>query len=195
MRQWPRTFSILLNPRPGRGRGGFTLTEMVISVGISSLILIAVSSLQLISAKTISEVYGTTRTRSSRMAALDQIRYKLASAQIGSCVINDSNRTITFRDPNLTGSSRYYFVTSQKTLYYDQLTTDGVAARAIVKGPIDLTFKLMSVDNTGTEVEVLPGENTSAVKIVQLLVKSSSNMTYGDVDIQDGITSVYLRNR
>lgn len=166
------------------GRRGFTLTELMISIAISSLVMVGVMSVQWISGRGIKEMYGQTRTRSSRMRGLDQIRYKLIEAKIGSVVLSQPNSAgtayhrIEFKDPRLGGvTSTFYFNSTTNTLYYDDDIAGGGAAYSVVLGPIDITFK--------TE---------SAGAIVDLYIKTSATMVMGDVDIQDGETAIYLRN-
>lgn len=189
----------LTNPirRWTRGRSaarGFTLVELMISVFISGLVMMAVASLMFISARTIKEMYGQTRTRSSRMRALDQIRYRLANAQIGSLTefqaeyidtdgdgIDDELvgfHRIEFVDPTHGGvTSAFIFTPSNYTLSYDVDVNDTVSAITIVEGPIDITFEAESAE------------------VIAIKVKTASTNTYGgDVDTQDGEMKVYLRN-
>ncbi|HPS02259.1 MAG TPA: type II secretion system protein, partial [Candidatus Sumerlaeota bacterium] len=63
-------------------RRAFTLAEMVISVGILGFVGASTSYLMLTSALTAKELYGTTDSRSQRMIALNQIRYRLCDARI-----------------------------------------------------------------------------------------------------------------
>lgn len=165
-------------------RCGFTLVEVMISISISSMVIVAVMGLQYISGKTIKTTYAEARTRSSRMMALDQIRYRLCEARIGSTVLTQPNaegtgyHRIAFVNPNLGGvSSAYFFTTGSETLFYDANVADATAAEAVVTGPIDISF----VQQNGGA-------------IIQITVKSSGQIANGDVDLQDGETVVYLRN-
>lgn len=161
-----------------RRRRGFTLTEVMISVAISSLVMTAVFSMQFISGRAIKEVYGQTRTRSSRMRAIDQIHYRLVNASLGSVVISQEDHRITFVDPNLGGAtSAFFFSPDTDTLSYDDDIGDTVPARAVAVGPIDITF-----------------EEQVGGAIVYVRVKSASHMAYADVDKQDGEIAVHLRN-
>lgn len=165
-----------------RRRRGFTFIEMLVGISISSLVMIAVAYLQLFSGRMIKEIYGQTRTRSSRMIALDAIRYRLMNARIGSCVVSSSNHRIQFTDPThgyWVGSvtSAFYFDPDQKKLYYDFDINDNSAAQMVAQGPIDVSFQVLN-----------------AGEVVQLSVRSSADMAYGKTDVQDGQTSIYLRN-
>lgn len=64
-----------------RSRLGMTMVELVIALSISGLLMIIVAGLQLISGRAIKDLYNQTRTRSSQMRAIDQIRYRLADAK------------------------------------------------------------------------------------------------------------------
>ena len=151
---------------------------MMIAVSVSSLVMMGIYSLQLISGRSIKEIYGQTRTRSSRMRALDQIRYRLCEARIGTVNVSQGDHRIEFVDPNLGGNaSAFFFVEPTNTLFYDIDINDGAPAVSVLRGPIDITFDLQS-----------------AGAMVQLRVKSQAHMAHGDVDVQDGETTVYLRN-
>lgn len=162
--------------RPRRTRAGMTLTELMVAVAIASVVSFAVISLQIISGHTIKEVNGQTMTRSSRMRSIDQIRYKLYNARIGSCVVTENDHRLEFEDPNLGGVTSAFFFENE-TLFYDDDIDDATPARNLVNGPIDITFGL-----------------ESAGALVRLKVKTSSEMAHADVDVQDGETLIYLRN-
>lgn len=172
------------NRWPRRGQKGFTLIELMFAIAISSLVMVAVASLQYISGRAIKDVYGETRTRQSRTMSLDQIRYRLCNAEVGTLSVSQPNEEgngyhrIEFVDPNLGGgTSVFYFVPTTRTLYYDGDIDDDTAAVEAVVGPIDVAF-----------------ETRSSGELIYLYVKSTSAMAGGDVDTQDGETLVYLRN-
>lgn len=166
-------------PRSSRRRG-ITLMEVLISSVISGMVSAMIVWLMFQAALTSKDMYAETRTRATRMSALDQIRYRLVEAQIGSVEITQSNRRIEFIDPNLGVTSAFFFNDDQQTppntLFYDQ-DVDNSDPRAVVEGPIDLTF-----------------ETESAGAIVVLNVRTQAPIGFGDVDTQDGETVVYLRN-
>jgi prepilin-type N-terminal cleavage/methylation domain-containing protein len=161
-----------------KSRRGFTLVELMIATAITSLVMVAVAALQYISGRFIVETYGQTRTRSSRMRAIDQIYYRLCDARSNSTITSQGGRRIDFTDPGLGGhASSFSFDTGTKSLYYDDDVSDGKPAIGVVNGPIDITF-----------------ESQAAGALTVLRVKSASQMSRGDVDTQEGQTSVYLRN-
>jgi hypothetical protein len=148
--------------------------------------------MQLISVRTIKNLYGPTRARSSRMQALNQIRFRLADGQIGTCVVSDGNHRIRFHDPNLGAgvTSEFSFNPEEKTLYYDNNISSSPAARAAVKGPIDITFTLGSRWLDPPSYTVYLGTDS----VVTLFVQTSSELAYSRVDLKEGETVVYLRN-
>lgn len=180
-----KRFDRTLRPRNHRG---MTLVEVMISVAISSMTMMAVFSLMWTSGRAIKELYGQTRTRSSRMIALDQIKYRLVDAEIGSVVEYQADtddqgvligyHRIDFIDPTNGGvTSSFIFNEATNTLTYDDNTGDTVPAVAVVRGPLNITFEVVSPE------------------IVQLNVKTEATLTYGnDIDTQEGETKVYLRN-
>lgn len=167
-------------PFRSRSRRGLTMVETMISLAISGLVTTVVVYMLFQSALTTKDMYAETRTRSTRMRALDQIRYRLVEAQIGSVDITNSGRRIEFIDPNLDVTSAFFYVPDSLTLFYDEDVDDGAAAQALVTGPIDLTFELENDDATnGTVI---------------LNVRTAAPIGMGDVDTQDGVTVVYMRN-
>ena len=157
---------------------GMTLVEVMIGASISMMVIGVVVGLMFISGRSIKEIYGQTRTRSARMMALDQIRYRLVNAQIGSVQISEEEHRITFRDPRFGGAtSSFSFDPNTRTLFYDDVVGDTQSPMAVVTGPIDITFEVLQ-----------------AGALINLKVKSASHMKYADIDEQDGETVVYLRN-
>jgi prepilin-type N-terminal cleavage/methylation domain-containing protein len=168
----------LKSQRDRRSRTGFTLVETMVAVAISGLVGIGLSGLVFHTARTYKDLFGQTNTRSARLSSLDQIRYRLVDARIGSCVVSDSSHRIEFVNPTLGGvTSALYFVTAEGRLYYDNNIADGTAATIVAEGPVDVTF---SVEASGA--------------VVNLAVRTNSTIVYTDVDSQAGTTLVYLRN-
>ena len=168
-----------------RRHRGFTLVEVMVALAIMSMVMVGLASLQLWSGRTIKEVYGETRMRSARMQSLDQLRFNLCNASLGSIALTQPNadnsgfHRIEFNDPNLGTSitSAFFYVTASNTLFYDNNVDDATPAIESVKGPIDISFN-----------------SDAANALIILKVKSLSHMRYADVDIQDGETMVYARN-
>ena len=163
---------------------GFTLVELMISLAISTITMLVIASLQSASGRAIKEMYGQTRMRAARMTALDQIRYRLVDARVGSITASQPNEDgdgfhqVDFIDPNLGGvTSRFVYDADTLTLFYDDDISGGAAAYAVVVGPIDISFEL---------------ENAGAIVFIR--VKSRTQMVLGDVDLQDGETAIYVRN-
>lgn len=160
-------------------RRAFTLSELMIAVGVSSLVMVTIAGLMYMAARESKDVLGQTRMRSARTQAIDEIRYRLANARIGSVTISNGNHDMTFLDPNRspTVMSKFSFNPADKTLYYDDLDGEGAAAHSVAKGPIDIQFEL---------------QDSGAV--VQITVKSDSTLPYRQIDEQEGQEAVYLRN-
>lgn len=164
-----------------RARRGFTVVEMIIAMMISGIVTGVVVGLLYESALAIKDMYAETRTRATRMSAIDQIRYRLSDSVVDTISISGSNRQIEFANPNVEWStvSRFVFVPSTRRLMYDEDIDDGVAGIEVARGPIDLTFEL---------------DLNSSGSLVRLNVKSAADVAFGDVDEQDGETAIFLRN-
>ena len=161
-----------------RRERGFTLVEVMMASIISAGLGLTVASVMLVSAVAIKEVFAEARTRSTRMIAIDQARYRLAQAQIGSFVISDSNHRIQYTNPGLGGvTSAFRFDADTLELFYDEDISDGNAAILVAEGPIDFTFEL---DASGA--------------IVLLNVRSAADVAFGDIDTEEGETAVFVRN-
>lgn len=175
-------------------RRGFTLIELLIAATISSFVLMSVLSIQYITARTLKELYGPTRSRSARMSALNQIRFRLCDAKVGSIIISDGNHRIQFTDPNLTRDgvvilSEIYFDTADKTLYYD-LDIDNSKPIKLVRGPINISFRKGSRELDPPDYKLYTGVDA----VVTVFVQTSDELAYSKVDLRDGETIVYLRN-
>lgn len=175
-------------------RKGLTFVELLIAAAISSFVLVSVLSIQYITARTLKELYGPTRSRSARMSALNQIRFRLCDAKVGSVVITDDNHRIRFTDPNLTQSgviiqSEFYFNTADKTLYYD-MDIDNSNPIKLVKGPINISFRKGSLELDPPDYKIYKGVDA----VVTVFVQTSDELAYSKVDLRDGESAIYLRN-
>jgi prepilin-type N-terminal cleavage/methylation domain-containing protein len=175
-------------------RRGLTLVELLIAAAISSFVLVSVLSIQYITARTLKEIYGPTRSRSARMSALNQIRFRLCDARVSSVVLSDDNHRIQFTDPNLTREgvvirSEFYFNTANKTLYYD-VDVDNSKPIILVKGPINISFRKGSRELDPPDYKLYKGIDA----VVTVFVQTSDELAYSKVDLRDGETAVYLRN-
>ena len=150
----------------------------MISVGVSSLVMVAVASIEYIGARMTKDVYGQTRSRGARMISLDQIRYRLMNARIASCAVTPDGRRIEYEDPTLAGNptSALNFSTTDGTLYYDFNINDCIAAAAAGHGPIDVNFVV------------------SNPALVTITATTTSNMGEELTDKLTMTTAVYLRN-
>lgn len=167
------------SPRFARLRRGVTFVELMVSIGISSLVLVNIAVLDYYTARSVKEIFGQTRARSARMIALDAIRYRLMNAKIGSCVVSQANRRIEYVDPTKGGvTAALYFVQAQQTLYIDENINDSTNGVRVVSGPYDITFTPQGAGET-----------------IQIWVRSISPEAYSVIDQQDGQTTVYLRNK
>jgi len=171
-----------------------TLLEVLVASAITVMVLLAVVYLFYIGALTTREIYGPTRSRSARMIAFNEIRFRLCDARIGSCSVLESSHKIQFIDPNNKSggndvTSELYFDTAQRILYYKKnINTD--APIVIAKGPINITFTPGSTDLDVPNHQVFLGIDS----VVTVYVQTSSELSYSKVDTRDGETVVYLRN-
>lgn len=162
-------------------RRGSTLAEISIMSGISLLISLVTVGLIYESSLAIKNVYAETRTRATRMIALDKVRYELGGAVVDSVQITNSNHTIEFgnRKNGWNTVSRFDFVPSARKLFYDDDISDDQGSVVVAHGPIDLTFGLDANGSGG---------------LVRVNVKSAAEVSFGDVDEQHGETTIFLRN-
>jgi len=157
------------------------------------MVMAQVMGLFWLSAVTIKDLFGPIHSRTARSIAINEIRFRLSDARIGSAVIFDNNHKIRYVDPNLrTGgadvTSEMYFVPDERTLYYKENISSGAPIK-IAKGPIDITFTLGTTDLDPNHVLRLGQDST-----ITIFVRTSSDLSYSRVDTRDGETVVYLRN-
>lgn len=164
----------------GRRRGS-TMAEVTIMSAISLLISIVAADLMYETSLTVKEVYAETRTRATRSIALDQVRYQLSGAVLDTVEITNANRTIEFgnRKNGWDTVSRFVFLPSVRKLFYDDDISDNQGAVVVASGPIDLTFEL---------------DDQGANGLIRVKVKSAAEVAFGDIDEQQGETSIFLRN-
>lgn len=177
---------------PVRRLAAFTMAEMSIAVLIMSLVFAAVASLQYLSARTIKDISGPMKSRSSRMLALNNLRFFLADGQIGSCVVSNDGHTIEYHDPNLGAgvTSRFAFDTDSDALTFDDNIDDATPPREFARGFLDVTFTLGATEIDPISSQTLYGQQA----VVTLYVKTSDDLAYSQVEDRDGETVVYLRN-
>jgi len=179
----------------GKRAKGFTLVELMVAAVISSLVMAGVIAIQYLTAKTINDLYGPTRSRSVRMIALNQIRFRLCDGKIGSVVVSDGNHRIQFEDPNLSAGgtpvlSEFYFDTANRILYYDADIAHPNPTK-VAKGPINVMFIKGSLALDAPNFKVYKGTDA----VVTVFVQTSYELAYSKVDLRDGETLVYLRNK
>lgn len=164
-----------------RNRRGATLAEVSVMSAISLLISLVTTGLMYESSVAIKNVYAETRTRATRMIALDKVRHELAGAVVDSVEITNANHTIEFgnRKNGWNTVSRFDFVPSVQKLFYDDDISDNKGSVVVAHGPIDLTFEL---------------DDNSSGGLVRVNVKSAADVSFGDVDEQHGETAIFLRN-
>ncbi len=164
-----------------RSRRGTTLAEVSIMSVLALMISSVTVGLMYETGLAIKNIHAETRTRSTRMIALDQVRYQLGGAVVDTVQVLNASHTITFanRKKGWNAVARFDFVPSTQTLLFDDDISDNVASRVVARGPIDLTFELDSQLGAG---------------VVRINVRSAADVSFGDVDTQDGETAIFLRN-
>ena len=157
-------------------RAGYTLMEVMVASSVSFVILSSLVGLQYMTAFTGKNYLNQTRARTIRRNTLDQIRFRLFNAKIGTCAVSSEGHRLDYSDPNLAGvASAFDF--DRGSLIYDADTGDGAGPVVLVKGARDVRFDLL---NAGS--------------IVRVSVSSAANVGKGGVDEEIGETMVYLRN-
>jgi hypothetical protein len=186
-----------------RGQLAFTMIEAVIAFSLSLLISASIMYLYYTSARIIKDIYGPTRSRTARMIAFDVIRYQLSDAKQDTCVVEDSGHLIKFKNPNIAAAaSAFQYVAKDKAgdyglpddraLYFFPDYSKKNEFREVVQGPINISFTL------GSKLFDKAHGYTMFVKtgsFITLNIRTSSDLAYSNVDIRDGETGVFLRNR
>lgn len=124
------------------------------------------------------------RSRAARMRVMDQIRYRLVEARIGTPAVSDSNHRLEFQDPNLETTSAFQFVTATRELLYDRDVSRKESGENPMFGGVkvaDVPFDLIfSIRKSGALIAVRMG--------------ASVGSGIGEGDGPSGETLVYLRN-
>jgi len=95
-----------------------TLLEVMVAVSLLGLVFMGVAFIEVTSAKQIQELYGDARTLGRAHLVLTRIRYKLCMGEVGSPVVSDGGRTLTFRNPNLAPGVISGYKLLKGTVYY-----------------------------------------------------------------------------
>jgi len=169
----------------------------MIAIGITGLVMVAVAEMMFLSARSNKAIFAQSRTRQARMMAIDQIRYRLANALIGSVEgFNQTNADdeeapplyhgITFTDPTQANvTSSFEFVPDPRieagtlgrndpkgTLVFDNDVDDATDGVVVARGPVDVTFQI-------EEGEVDPDQGIFST-LVQLRVVTTARVRYGE---------------
>ncbi len=178
-----KTNRLFIARRSSRRRG-VTLVEAMISMLITGLMGVAIVGVMRETGRTQKVMFAETRTRATRMAALQALRFRLVEAKIGTVEVSHEGHRIEFQDPNIEGAtSTFFFNPDTRKLFYDDRIHDLKPASLVLSGPIDLTFGTLESGELG-----LPASR------IRLRVRSSAETAIGDVDTQEGVTEVYMRN-
>lgn len=158
--------------RFGKTKHAFTMIEMMISIGLSSLVMLVVAGLQFYSARQIQQLYQQTRVRGESIQALDQLRNRLSNARckdVANVTLSNSNKKISFSNPNLATPAASIEFRNHDTLpntlalYYENAGKKQVLATAkrvlgpngaVMVGVTGVTFQLYgtTVNNVLTKV-------------------------------------------
>lgn len=205
-------------PMQRKRRIGFTMAEMSVAIAISGIVAVAVTELMMLSARAIKSISAQTRTRSARMISIDQIRYQLANCEIGSVVgtipatDDNGNQILEKLDTNGDGTPDTVFPAFHGIQFTDPTRNDAQGSFTFIPDPRvhDNSFRgdpqgeLMYDADTGDAtppIRVARGPvNVTFVierdEIIRLRVRTAATVRYaGEVDTQDGVTKIYLRNQ
>lgn len=163
--------------RPGRRLLGMTMPEVMIAVSISAVVFIALVYMQIASARSTRTHYSQARSQTQRQQALDQLRYTVMMARIGSATVLDNGRTLQFVNPNLGAGTISSFFFQNNSLFYDEDISDADPA----------IEKTTDLDDVWFEV-VPPGAT------VVIHVENSSNLEAFNTIVENNQIGLFLRN-
>lgn len=122
-----------------KNRSGFTMLEMIVSLGISSVVIVITAYVMVASAKNMKTIRNQTEASKDAYAAIDQIRYSLMSGKFGTVQVKDSGKWLEFKDPNL-GNKVSAFKFENGALWYDMDINDATPFEKKMDRLADLKF-------------------------------------------------------
>jgi len=118
---------------------GFTMAEMLIAAGVSSVIFVLIAYIMVAGSKNISDLTSESEADKDALLAIDQVRYALLMGRFGSTEIKDDGKTLEFSDPNMQ-NTRSAFTFKDGALWYDPDTSSGEDFEKRVDRLVDVTF-------------------------------------------------------
>lgn len=131
----------ILHQRLKRPRG-LTFIEMMISVGIISVVMAFLVYITLLQSYKSNHIATMSRAETRVRNVAEFIRYRVVMGQFGSLSISNNNRTLTFVDPTNGSSvtSSFTFNPNNGQLVYDDNTSAGAAEYRVFQGLHEVNF-------------------------------------------------------
>lgn len=160
--------------RVGR-RGGFTLIEMAVSLGVFSGALMFVGFLTLFQARETKTVHMSNKADKNSHEIMEYMRYKLVKGQFGTIQITDNGRTLQFIDPTVSNGSQFRLVNG--TLYYDD---DVNASPSWIRAFDQVGDVIFATEANGN--------------IIRVTLKNNINLNTPVYQNSERVFRIYLRN-
>lgn len=159
----------ILRSGPSHQRLGMTLVEVMIASSIMVFVFLALTFLQIASARSTKTNYSQARSQTERQQAIDQMRYTIMMARIGSATVLDNGRTIQYNNPNLGPGITSSFFYENETLFYDEDIADADAAVIKTENLDDVWFEVIPPGAT----VVIHVSNTNDLKAFESIIENN----------------------
>src|ERR1041385_3096922 len=157
-----------------RRRAAFTLMELMVAVGIGSVVLLALSQLTFFTARNFAALYNYIELDKYSRNALDQMVYKIRQAD--SLTTYATNRLVF---SYLTTNTLTYNYAADSKLLTETITTPtgAMTRKTLLKGCDICTFSIFQRNTASGTYDQFPATFTNnAVKLVQLSWTCSRSM-------------------
>jgi hypothetical protein len=149
-----------------RRAAAFTLVELLVALGLSSIVLLALSQLTFFTARSFAALYNYIELDKYSRNALDQMVYKIRQAD--SLTTYATNRLVF--SYNTTNTLTYQYAADSKQLF-ETITTPsgGITRKTLLKGCDALSFTIFQRNSVSGTYDQFPATLTNnAAKLVQL---------------------------
>ena len=152
--------NISTNRRGAASESGFALSEMMVAVGITALLLLAVASVSLFSSRSFASLANYVDLDARNAVAMDQITRDLREAN----AVTDATATTLTLQAGDGSSVRYAYSPTDKTL----IRTQNTVTRTILDECDRFTFSLGQRNPVGGSYDVYPAATPATAKVVNV---------------------------
>jgi len=150
-----------IEPHAGPRRAAFVLSEMIVAIGITSLLMVGLVAFFMFAGQSFAAMFNYSDLDGANRIAMDTLTTDLRQCnKVTACATNN----LTLQDYD--GSTlSYTYDSAAKTLVR---TRDGASATTLLKGCTSLTFTICQRNPVGGSYDVYPAATPLTAKVVNI---------------------------